>query len=131
MSKRALKKGLAYMIRGDTASALVDFEFEGVRCLVPASEVRHLHDTCPGIEQALQVAGTFVERVENNAELRARTARCTAGCWTAFERSEQRAIVRGDESRRLDWEEDCVAGRRRLISHVRNQAFRNAVTVSE
>jgi hypothetical protein len=128
---RALKKGVAYIVRGEGASSLVPFEFDGVGCLVPASELRHLHRHCAVTSIALETPGTWVERVQNNAELRVRTSRCSGGCWEAFERAEQRAIARGDEVRRIDWEEDGVRGRRRLLELVRSGSLPSAQVLED
>ena len=111
----------AILVRGDAERRLVPFVFEGVTCRVPAGVIRHhpSHPECPVIEEALAAPDRWKETVTKGWELRARTVRCTGGCWRAYEAEEQRRISRGDQAALKEWEADGVRARVELIRRVR------------
>ena len=94
--------------------------FEGVTYQVPAGVLRHHpdHPTCPVIEEALKAPNSWRETITKGLELRARTVRCTAGCWAAYEASERLRIARGDKAALKDWNEDGVRARGALVRKV-------------
>lgn len=120
------KVGRAFVVGGDASTVLVPFEWDGVRCLVPVSELRHLSSKCLAVQKALAETWGSVDRVQNNAELRARTVRCTCGCWDGYERIELSAIAEGDKRSQRDWEEDGVRARADLVRKVRSGLVLNA-----
>lgn len=119
MTSRALRAGVAYVQRDTTGGARIPFTSDGVEYRVAVGAVRHLGDKCPAAARVSESSVVSLERVRNDAELAAKTARCTGGCWDKWERDEQKAIVQGDERKRIDWEEDGVRGRRRLARWIR------------
>lgn len=112
----------AIVVRGEAESQLVPFVFEGVTCRVPAGVLRHHpdHPECPVIEEALKAPNSWKETITKGAELRARTVRCTGGCWAGYEAKEQLCIARGDETALRDWNEDGVRARAELVRRVRD-----------
>jgi hypothetical protein len=119
----------AILVFGDAERALVPFVFEGVTYRVPAALIRHHpnHPDCPVLEEALHARNSWKELVTKGAVMRARTVRCTGGCWSGFEKSEQRRIARGDERALHDWQEDGVRARRELVRRVRDGVVPGAV----
>jgi hypothetical protein len=105
----------AILVFGEAEDRLVPFVVDGVSYRVPAKELRHHpnHPACPVVQEALSAPNSWKNVVTKGAELRARTVRCTGGCWDPYEKSEQRRSARGDEFALRDWEED---GRTRSCS---------------
>ncbi|MDQ3672730.1 MAG: hypothetical protein M3364_09900 [Actinomycetota bacterium] len=130
MSSRALRRGVAYQLRDETGSARISFTWDGIEYSVSVDAVRHLRANCPLIERLRASNVVAVDRVQNDAELGAKTARCTGGCWDAWERAEQNGIASGDERRRIDWEEDGVGGRVRLARWIREGLVPGEVVTS-
>jgi hypothetical protein len=110
----------AILVRGEAEKRLVPFVFDGVKCLVPAGVIRHHpnHPECPVVLEALAAPESWRETVTKGSELRARTVRCTGGCWEAYEAEEQRRIARGDEGALQDWQEAGIRARAELVRRV-------------
>jgi len=121
---------MVFVPAGEARDALVPFVWNGAAYRVPGSELRHLSRDCPALLETVEARG-WVDRVQNNAELRASTAKCTGGCWTAFEQAEQRAAERGDETKGRDREEHAIRGRERLARRVQDGLVRGAVVKRE
>jgi hypothetical protein len=113
---------------GDARVTLVPFVWDGVRYLVPGSELRHLKQECPIVKEAIRESGGWVDRVVNDFELKTSTARCTGGCWEAWERNEELAASRGDERKALDRQRDAIEGRARLARRISDGAVSGAVS---
>jgi hypothetical protein len=118
--------GVAFMAAGPGTDALVPFAWDGVDYLVPGRELRHLHPDCRALQIARQHEG-WVDRVQNNPELRVATVRCTAGCWDAYEKTEARKATRGDEAAGLDQRIDAVERRAAFAARVDRGEVRGAV----
>jgi len=111
----------AILVFGEAKERLVPFEFENSTYLIPARLLRHhpKHPDCPVVEEALKAPNSWKDIVTKGAELRAQTVRCTGGCWTAYEASEQLRITRGDHNALEDWQRDGVRARAELARRVR------------
>jgi hypothetical protein len=119
----------AILVFGEAGEVLVPFVVGTTRARVPARLIRHHpnHPHCPVILEALEAPNSWKEVVSKGAELRTRTVRCTGGCWTAYEASEQRRILSGDAHAREDWEADGLRARLELVDAIRRGAVPSAL----
>lgn len=116
------------LVFGEAADRLVPFTWDGVTYRVPARLLRHHpnYPDCPIISEALQAPNSWKDTVTKGAELRSRTARCTGGCWAAYEAREQQRIARGDPDALHDWQTDGERARADLARRVREGSIPGA-----